>query len=600
MEAVCANALLQTCTAAAINKLDSSSLTVNQRSLTQFAGLRRVNVSSTARNISFGLGPKTSKVSPVVTAATRNLVNGTVRASTPPFLSNPDQLIDSVEAFVIDIDGVISDGESAIEGVGATIEMLRDAGKKLAFVTNDSTLSRRDYSKKLVELGLIISPEEIYTSSFLAGAYLKSVNFPTWKKVYVIGEKGLVEELGLAGFTTLGGPEDATKSIDLGSGKYLRHDVGVGAVVVGFDRAINYFKLQYSTLCLRENPGCRFVASNRDTVKDLTGAQEWAGAGAMVGAVEGSSQKEPVVVGEPSPFLIEFLASKFGISKSQICVIGDQLETDILCGQNGGAKTVLVLSGVTTLEEVEDYDNKIKPDFCANQLSDLLQGKLGAASKVAVPVRSSSPRPRAASRARAGRGRGRFLPRSSTATVSAAVEVSSTPPSFSSSYSPPTPEISYESSSDEEPETEYVPSSTVRSTGSVRGKGGLRGRGRGRAVAASRSVRPSTSSLSPSSSFAPPKAVETTQSFDPSSFVYEPEEVTQVRNPSKSSSSSEKGSRGKSVGPKGRGRAVRLLTGPSSSPVSISAKKSTPGSSVLRGPRGARRTNGAKSFAGSR
>ena len=51
----------------------------------------------------------------------------------------------------------------------------------------------------------------------------------------------------------------------------------VGAVVVGFDRHINYFKIQYATLCIRENPGCLFIATNRDAVTHLTDAQEWAG-----------------------------------------------------------------------------------------------------------------------------------------------------------------------------------------------------------------------------------------------------------------------------------------------------------------------------------
>lgn len=57
----------------------------------------------------------------------------------------------------------------------------------------------------------------------------------------------------------------------------LRVALQVGAVVVGFDRYINYYKIQYATLCIRENPGCLFIATNRDAVTHLTDAQEWAG-----------------------------------------------------------------------------------------------------------------------------------------------------------------------------------------------------------------------------------------------------------------------------------------------------------------------------------
>jgi ribonucleotide monophosphatase NagD (HAD superfamily) len=62
-----------------------------------------------------------------------------------------------------------------------------------------------------------------------------------------------------------------------------RYLLQVGAVVVGFDRYINYYKIQYATLCVRENPGCLFIATNRDAVTHLTDAQEWAGNGSMVG-----------------------------------------------------------------------------------------------------------------------------------------------------------------------------------------------------------------------------------------------------------------------------------------------------------------------------
>ncbi len=61
----------------------------------------------------------------------------------------------------------------------------------------------------------------------------------------------------------------------------------MGAVVVGFDKNINYYKIQYACLCIRENPGCLFIATNLDAVTHLTDAQEWAGNGAMVGAIKG-------------------------------------------------------------------------------------------------------------------------------------------------------------------------------------------------------------------------------------------------------------------------------------------------------------------------
>ncbi|KAK4605678.1 hypothetical protein RGQ29_000116 [Quercus rubra] len=305
---------------------------------------------------------------------TSRMESFTIKASAQP-LKNAEELINSVETFIFDCDGVIWKGDKLIDGVPETLDMLRSKGKRLVFVTNNSTKSRKQYGKKFETLGLNVNEEEIFASSFAAAAYLKSINFPKDKKVYVIGEDGILKELELAGFQYLGGPDDGGKKIVLKPGFLMEHDKDVGAVVVGFDRYFNYYKIQYGTLCIRENPGCLFIATNRDAVTHLTDAQEWAGGGSMVGAIGGSTQREPLVVGKPSTFMMDYLADKFGILKSQICMVGDRLDTDILFGQNGGCKTLLVLSGVTTLPMLQNPNNSIQPDFYTNKISDFLSLK---------------------------------------------------------------------------------------------------------------------------------------------------------------------------------------------------------------------------------
>ncbi|WMV23758.1 hypothetical protein MTR67_017143, partial [Solanum verrucosum] len=123
----------------------------------------------------------------------------------------------------------------------------------------------------------------------------------------------------------------------------------VGAVIVGLDQYINFYKLQYGTLCIRENPGCLFNATIRDAVGHLTDLQEWPGAGCMVAAICGTTQKEPITVGKPSTFLMDFLLQKYNITTSRMCMVGDRLDTDILFGQNAGCRTLLVFSGIRIL-----------------------------------------------------------------------------------------------------------------------------------------------------------------------------------------------------------------------------------------------------------
>ena len=130
--------------------------------------------------------------------------------------------------------------------------MLKKMGKKIFFVTNNSTKSRKGYLGKFKGLGLNdVEAEEIFSSSFAAAAYLEQTKFKdTGKKVYIIGEVGIEEELDLIGVPWIGGGADAGKKIELKSGYALPHDENVGAVIVGFDREINYHKIQCAAASL--------------------------------------------------------------------------------------------------------------------------------------------------------------------------------------------------------------------------------------------------------------------------------------------------------------------------------------------------------------
>eukprot|EP00542_Grammatophora_oceanica_P017721 CAMPEP_0194036536 /NCGR_PEP_ID=MMETSP0009_2-20130614/8898_1 /TAXON_ID=210454 /ORGANISM="Grammatophora oceanica, Strain CCMP 410" /LENGTH=362 /DNA_ID=CAMNT_0038678339 /DNA_START=31 /DNA_END=1119 /DNA_ORIENTATION=- len=290
-------------------------------------------------------------------------------------LSDPaEQLLNNVDVFIFDCDGVIWRGDSLIPGIPETLAKLRALGKKMYFVTNNSTKSRAGYKKKFDSLGLDVPPEEIFSSSFAAAAYLEQTKFKeTGKKVYVIGEVGIIEELDLINVPYLGGPADSGKQPDMGPGGKLIVDEDVGAVIVGFDRMVNYYKIQYAQLCINENTDCEFIATNLDAVTHLTDAQEWAGNGSMVGAIKGCTGVEPTVVGKPSPLMIDYLETKLGLDRSKICMVGDRLDTDVLFGTDNGLQSLLVLSGVTTEQKLLSPENSITPDYYADTINDFFQ-----------------------------------------------------------------------------------------------------------------------------------------------------------------------------------------------------------------------------------
>ena len=290
--------------------------------------------------------------------------------SVPVKLLGAADLLSKTDVFIFDCDGVIWKGDALIAGVPAVLDQLRALGKTIFFVTNNSTKSRKGYLKKFIGLGLQVKAEEIFSSSFAAAAYLEQNPLPAGKKVYIIGQEGIGEELDLLNIPHIGGPADNDKVIKLGPGVKVEHDHDVAAVIVGFDQGINYYKIQYAQLCINENPGCKFIATNLDAVTHLTDEQEWAGNGSMVGAIKGCTGQEPIVVGKPSPLMVDYIVDKYKIERSRICMVGDRLDTDIVFGTDNGLQTVLTLSGVTTETKLLSEGNKIRPEYYVDSIAD--------------------------------------------------------------------------------------------------------------------------------------------------------------------------------------------------------------------------------------
>eukprot|EP00053_Salpingoeca_punica_P011567 m.103019 g.103019 ORF g.103019 m.103019 type:complete len:299 (-) comp15707_c2_seq1:273-1169(-) len=280
-------------------------------------------------------------------------------------------LLSSVRALFFDCDGVLWHGEQIVPGAAAAITHLRKQGKQLFFVTNNSTRSRRSYLEKFVKLGIDARVEEIYGSSYAAASYLASIDFAKRnKKVYVVGEQGIVDELTEKGFQCLGGLEHKGVESDFTSSMTV--DPDVGAVVVGFDRHINYHKITYAQTCLTNNDNCLFVATNLDATAHFVPNQLWPAGGVMVAAIQASTCRTPIVAGKPSPILVDLILKEHGLSANEVCMVGDRLDTDILFGKRNGLKACLTLSGVTDLQMLKEADAEMQPDVVIESIADLV------------------------------------------------------------------------------------------------------------------------------------------------------------------------------------------------------------------------------------
>ncbi|KAF9452116.1 p-nitrophenyl phosphatase [Macrolepiota fuliginosa MF-IS2] len=289
-------------------------------------------------------------------------------------LSSPtdyEALLNDYDTWLFDCDGVLWRGDQVIDGVVQVLNILRRRGKKVVFVTNNATKSRKSYKKKFDQVGLEAHVDEIYGSAYAAAVYISSViKLPKDKKVYVIGQEGLEEELHDEGISFLGGTDPADNTLDSFNLKDFTVDPDVAAVVCGLDTQINYTKLSKAFQFLTRNPECLFIATNEDsTFPSAHGLLP--GAGSISAPLRFALGRDPVCTGKPANTMLDCVKAKINFDPKRTIMVGDRLNTDILFGQNGGLATLLVLTGITSEADITGPNaSPIIPNFVTSSIGD--------------------------------------------------------------------------------------------------------------------------------------------------------------------------------------------------------------------------------------
>jgi len=252
----------------------------------------------------------------------------------------PRQL-QTIDGFLFDLDGTVYLGEAAISGAVDAIATLRQCGKKVMFVSNKPLEPRTAYAEKLTRLGIPTAPDDVITSGYVLGHHLAKTA-PN-QRLYVIGEKNLIEELNQHGLKVVGELLDQDE-------QDVITPVNIEAVVVAFDRTLDYRKLNTAYQALIN--GARFYATNGDKTCPMPGGAV-PDAGATLAALEALTGRRPdVLAGKPSSLTVEVVLDRMGLPAERCMMIGDRLETDILMGQQAGMATAVVLSGVSKRADV--------------------------------------------------------------------------------------------------------------------------------------------------------------------------------------------------------------------------------------------------------
>lgn len=248
-----------------------------------------------------------------------------------------NSIFQKMQLFLFDMDGTLYLGDRLYGFTAELLETIRATGRKYLFMTNNSSKSVEDYIKKLGKMGICADREDFMTSSQATAYYLRKHH--AGKTLYVCGTESLKQELRQEGFTV-------TTELDR-----------VECIVMGFDTELTFQKLHDVSYLLNTRPEIAYIATNPDLVCP-TEFGSVPDCGSICAAMKNATGREPVVIGKPSPLMPELAMERLGVQPEQTCVVGDRIYTDIKSGLNAGVTGVLVMSGETTTQILEESPDK--------------------------------------------------------------------------------------------------------------------------------------------------------------------------------------------------------------------------------------------------
>jgi len=246
--------------------------------------------------------------------------------------------------YLIDMDGVLIHGNKMIPGADEFIQRLKKKGKKFLVTTNNPSFTPGDLAHRLKTIGLNIEPEQIFTSAMAAANFVSSQK--PQGKAFVIGESGLTEAL---------------HHVD-----YILTDIDPDYVILGETQNYSFPHITQAIQLIMS--GAIFVATNPDS----TGPSDKGvvpACGAMAALIEKATGKPPFFTGKPNPLMMRSALNYLGVHSENTTMVGDRMDTDVIAGIESGMNTILVLSGISKMEDIDYYP--YRPNDIYNSVAEL-------------------------------------------------------------------------------------------------------------------------------------------------------------------------------------------------------------------------------------
>ena len=260
-------------------------------------------------------------------------------------MENIIEYIKGKAGFIIDMDGVIYHGNKLLPGVTDFLNWLEVSGKKYLFLTNSSERTPKELHEKLKRLGIDIGEEHFYTSALATASFLS--NQKPNGSAYIIGDAGLIHALYSVGYSV--------------------NNVNPDYVVVGDTHSYNFEKVELAiNLVLR---GAKLIGTN----SDISGPVEVGitpSTKALIAPIEIAAGKKAYFVGKPNPLMMRSALKRLDVKRENAIVIGDRMDTDVRCGLESEIDTLLVLSGITDRNGIDQFP--YRPRYILNGVIDLV------------------------------------------------------------------------------------------------------------------------------------------------------------------------------------------------------------------------------------
>ena len=250
------------------------------------------------------------------------------------------------KGFICDMDGVIYHGNEILDGVAEFVNWMIEHDKKFVFLTNSPERTPHELSMKLERMGLKVSADHFYTSAMATAEFLNSQ--APGCTAYVIGEAALSKAL-----------------YDL---NIYMNDINPDYVVVGETRTYCFEKIEKAIALV--NKGAKLIGANPDPI-GITATGIMPATGSLVAPIEIATGKKTYFVGKPNPLMLRHGLRILGCHSSDIAFVGDRMDTDIIAGIESNIDTVLVLSGVTKLEDIDNFP--YRPKYILNGVGEIIK-----------------------------------------------------------------------------------------------------------------------------------------------------------------------------------------------------------------------------------